>query len=140
MTSTFVSRLGGPGAWRQVWIAPGMLLVGLMAASGCDDSDTPVAPGALRDCAQVALALDLELQSIQACGQASECGQELIGTSCGCTRNLVARLGANTDGFYAIVRAGRSMACPATEFATTCDCPAADGFACVDRRCTWNYR
>ena len=139
MKATFFSRLGDPGVWRQVWLAPGILLIGLMAAVGCDDSESPVAPGGLRNCAQVAEALELELASIQACSQASECGQELIGTSCGCTRNLVARNGVSTVAFYAIVQAGRSLQCAATEFATICDCPPADGFACVDGRCTWNY-
>lgn len=69
----------------------------------------------------------------------SQCDQVLEETSCGCTRDLVARLGASTAGFYAIVERGRALGCPVTDVSTVCDCPRADGFACVAGRCGWHY-
>ena len=139
MTATTSVSRGSTGGWQAVCFAPGLLLLGLAAAIACSESNSPVAPGGLRSCSQVSEALDLELASIQACGSASECGQVLRGTSCGCTRDLVARQGVSTADFYAIVERGRALQCPATDFVTVCDCPAADGFACVAGRCTWNY-
>lgn len=123
---------------RPPGVAAAILALGLLAAAGCDSSNSPLAPG-LGDCRQIAAALEAELASIQACSETAQCGQVLTGTSCGCTRDLVARLDAGTARFYAIVERGQEMQCPATEFATTCDCPTADGFACVDGRCDWNY-
>jgi hypothetical protein len=142
--------LGGPteGRIRRSPLrASSLLLLGLAAGFACLGSDSPtrpepppIDPGTLLDCQQVSAALDLELAAIQACSRADECGQVLEGTSCGCTRDLVARRSSSIANFHVIVRRGQSLQCPATEFVTTCDCPAADGFACVDRRCTWNYR
>jgi hypothetical protein len=31
------------------------------------------------------------------------------------------------------------MECLFTQLGGSCDCPEADGFACIDQRCTWNY-
>lgn len=138
MTS-FSVPAGNPMSGWSVWLAPALLLVALVASASCSDSESPVAPGQLRDCVEVTLALEFELAAIQSCTAAAQCGQVLAGTSCGCTRDLVARLDADTASFEAIVARGRTLACPATEFGSTCDCPAADGFACVDGSCTWNY-
>lgn len=127
------------GRWLEVGLAPAALLVALAITAACTDSDSPVALGALRNCGDVTQALESELATIQSCTQASQCGQVLEGTSCGCTRDLVARNDANTTSFFLIVTRGRALGCPATDFGTPCDCPAADGFACVAGRCTWNY-
>lgn len=79
-----------------------------------------------------------ELTHIQACNTDADCGQVLHGTSCGCTRDLVARLDANADAFHAwneMTIDGE----PCNAFASTCDCPNADGFVCAKGRCAWNY-
>lgn len=78
-----------------------------------------------------------ELAVIQACTADADCGQALAGTSCGCTRNLVARSDAGIERFGEIQAALGRAECGS--LVTTCDCPAADGFACVEGRCTWNY-
>lgn len=75
-----------------------------------------------------------EIATIRSCTSADQCGLVLEGTSCGCTRDLVARL----DAPIAILEALRAAA-PDCGFSSTCDCPEADGFACVDGLCTWNY-
>lgn len=79
-----------------------------------------------------------ELARIQACNTDAECGQILHGTSCGCTRDLVARLDADADAFRAwnelTIDGERCNA-----FISTCDCPNADGFVCAKGRCAWNY-
>jgi hypothetical protein len=62
----------------------------------------------------------------------------LGGTSCGCTRELVARLDADTTRFEALKDArigGESC----ISLGSTCDCPNAEGFACSSGFCTWNY-
>jgi hypothetical protein len=78
-----------------------------------------------------------ELASIQSCSSDAECGQEMVGTSCGCTRNLVARAGADTARFREIQASLAEAECDS--LVTTCDCPPADGFVCSAGRCAWNY-
>jgi hypothetical protein len=49
----------------------------------------------------------------------------------------VARLDADAGAFYDLKElevAGERC----NEFGSTCDCPTADGFACVEGRCAWN--
>lgn len=79
--------------------------------------------------------LQAELDEIQACTTDDECGRVLPGTSCGCTRDLVARDDVPVDVFEAMLAAASDQGC----FPSDCDCPAADGFACDDGRCTWSY-
>jgi hypothetical protein len=94
--------------------------------------------GGATTCASVVQELAAELTNIQRCTTASDCGQVLIGTSCGCTRDLVARLDADTTRFHQL-RNMRIDGTPCAEFSGTCDCPAADGFACLGGACAWNY-
>jgi hypothetical protein len=68
----------------------------------------------------------------------AECGQVLKGTSCGCTRDWVARLDADTAEFWALVDTANELGCE-LPFISTCDCPATDGYACSGGICTWNY-
>lgn len=96
----------------------------------------PVDPGPL-SCDELEAERRAELASIQSCTSDAECGRELVGTSCGCTRNLVARSDANTARFETIQAALAEAECDS--LVTTCDCPPADGFACSAGRCTWNY-
>jgi hypothetical protein len=84
-------------------------------------------------CAEVKGELDAELASVRSCTADAQCGQELLGTSCGCTRNLVARLDAD------ISRVEELIGLNCGGLASTCDCPTADGFACVGGTCAWNY-
>jgi hypothetical protein len=94
--------------------------------------------GELTTCDDVRAAIADELTEIQACQTAAECGQVLTGTSCGCTRSLVARLDADTGRFEELLGVtvdGESC----SEFISTCDCPRADGFVCSAGRCGWNY-
>ncbi len=91
-------------------------------------------------CEEVRQATEAALAQIQACSSDAECGQVLSGTSCGCTRNEVARLDADTSEFDAIHYVTiDGETCNGGRFGSTCDCPAADGFACESNRCTWNY-
>lgn len=75
---------------------------------------------------------------VLSCEVDEDCGQVLRGTSCGCTRNWVANLNADSTDFYNLLNLHWSTNCP-NLFISTCDCPPADGFACVQGQCTWNY-
>jgi hypothetical protein len=108
----------------------------LAVAVGCDPTGTP-APAEPGTCAEVQTAMTAELGRIQSCTQDADCGQVLTGTSCGCTRDLVARLGADTARFYDLQERQGELGCGG--LISTCDCPRADGFACVNRTCSWDY-
>ena len=113
--------------------------------AGCDPT-TPSGNGTTPEpepepnpttCPEAYDALSAEQDSIQTCTNDAECGQVLTGTSCGCTRDLVARTDADTSRFYELLDIQSGLECGG--FVSTCDCPPADGFACVDSSCTWNY-
>jgi hypothetical protein len=89
-------------------------------------------------CDDARAALADELSSIQSCNSDDQCGQVLEGTSCGCTRDLVARVDANPTLVKSLLKAEVNGE-PCIQNGSTCDCPAADGFACKSDRCTWNY-
>lgn len=137
LNSSRIRSARRPAGFRRGLLAFGIVASLAVVLSGCDDG--PSAPENLTTCSQVASALEEELTLIQSCSEADDCGQVLTGTSCGCTRNLVARRGADTGPFYTIVAQGQQLGCSATDFVSTCDCPAADGFACEQSTCTWNY-
>lgn len=88
-------------------------------------------------CEEAYDAVAAEQDVIQSCTEAAECGQVLTGTSCGCTRNLVARTDADTTRFYELLDIQEDLECGG--FVSTCDCPPANGFACIDETCTWNF-
>jgi hypothetical protein len=98
---------------------------------GGSNDDGDVACGALDDA--VAEARD----AIVSCEADDECGQPLMGTSCGCTRDLVAREDADPTAFYEALSEAQAAGCDTS--GSTCDCPEADGFVCNDGRCGWNY-
>lgn len=108
----------------------------LLLACWLDDQDT-AGDSALGTCEQVIDAMDAELATIQACSTDDDCGQSLSGTSCGCTRNLVAAGDADLTTFQDLQALASDMACDLG--GSTCDCPPAWGFACDDGTCTWNY-
>jgi hypothetical protein len=77
-----------------------------------------------------------ELAKVQRCSTAAECGQPISGSSCGCTRDLVARKDADLDRYLDLQERAAEL-CGAG--GSTCDCPEADGFDCVNQRCAWNH-
>ena len=90
----------------------------------------------------------VELKNVSSCQKDSDCGQILAGTSCGCTRDLVARKNADLAKFLELRKSSLALlsisstipdAC--SDFARTspCDCPEANGFLCVHSECKWNY-
>lgn len=95
------------------------------------DPEPPTCENALTEVAA-------ELEAIQSCVTNAECGQPLPGTSCGCTRNLVATADADPSAFYELREEAAELGCLVGGI-STCDCPQADGFVCDDGRCTWNY-
>ena len=107
---------------------------GTGALGGAGAAGSPIYPS----CDDARKAFDEELAQIQACTAASDCGQVLEGTSCGCTRNLVARLSADTERFKALAAVtidGEQC----NLLGSTCDCTETNGFACSSGRCAWNY-
>lgn len=112
-----------------------MFLFALLACVGAGGDDT--AP-TFTTCEDLGTTFEAEKAEIQSCDVAADCGQELVGTSCGCTRNLVARADADTTEFYALIDQANANECD-LGLGSTCDCPEADGFDCIDHVCTWNY-
>lgn len=88
-------------------------------------------------CDDLQAALDAESLAIRSCETAEDCGQVLTGTSCGCTRDLVARNDADTTAFYGLMDDMALAGCET--LGSVCDCPAADGYACDAGVCGWNY-
>lgn len=114
-----------------------IILESFPAQLACGDVEP--APGRVdaQSCEELERQRDAELASLQACRTDADCGTELRGTSCGCTRNLVARADADLTRFSRIQAQLSAAECGG--FISTCDCPPADGFACSEGRCTWNY-
>jgi hypothetical protein len=93
----------------------------------------------LRECEDIRDEIDAELADLQACTADRECGQVLTGTSCGCTRDLVAREGADASRFYELIDLASDRECDAGTD-STCDCPEAYGFECTaENVCAWDY-
>jgi len=91
---------------------------------------------------------NVELKNVRSCQNDTECGQILAGTSCGCTRNLVARKNADLAKFKDLRKTSLALlsissavpdACSDVAAMSTCDCPETNGFLCVDSVCKWNY-
>ncbi len=97
-----------------------------------------VGTSALRPCEDVLADLDAARADIQSCTTHAECGQPLPGTSCGCTRDLVARLDADPSSFYALLDQAELQECD-VGFDSVCDCPEAYGFQCDAGTCAWDY-
>lgn len=102
--------------------------------------DVPIGAPADATCEELEAAYVTELAAAQACTEAAECGQVLMaGGSCGCTRALVARLDHDVTQLETLWTTGEDMECAFQGVDGVCDCPAADGFACLGGVCTWNY-
>lgn len=102
-----------------------------LALSGCPISEPE------RTCEQVEAEFQSERAELQSCEQDRECGQVLEGTSCGCTRNLVARNDADTTVFYDLLDEMNELECDAG-LTSVCDCPMTAGFRCDDGTCVHN--
>jgi len=89
-------------------------------------------------CDSLVSELSATLASVQKCTSAAECGQPIVGSSCGCTRDLVARKDADLSSYFAQRAKVSELGC-ADDGVSTCDCPNADGFACINNLCAWNY-
>ena len=94
--------------------------------------------GSIESCDDFYPVFAAEVAAIRGCSLDSECGQVLKGTSCGCTRDWVARVDADPAEFYALVELAGELRCE-LPFISTCDCPAADGYRCDAGTCAWNY-
>ncbi|MBX2804305.1 MAG: hypothetical protein KTR31_41975 [Myxococcales bacterium] len=81
---------------------------------------------------------EAELAAVQTCDEDADCGQVLANTSCGCTRDLVANLDADTTELNELRDAAVAQDC-AVGGTSVCDCPEAAGFRCDAGACAWNY-
>lgn len=99
-----------------------------------DDTTT----GVIKDCMAWQVAFDAEVLEVRGCMNDNECGVEIKGTSCGCTRNWVARLDADLSEFEGLVDLANELGCE-LPFISTCDCPGTNGFECAGGICNWNY-
>jgi hypothetical protein len=95
-------------------------------------------PSEPRECAQIEEELAAEQLLVQACSVDADCGQVLTGTSCGCTRDLVANVTADVSLFEELWAEGQAEECDVGG-TSVCDCPEAAGFRCDDGTCAWNY-
>jgi hypothetical protein len=89
-------------------------------------------------CEGVLNELKSTLSGVQKCASAADCGQPIPGSSCGCTRDLVARKDVDLEPYLALRAKASELGC-ASDGGSTCDCPNADGFACIGNVCGWNY-
>jgi hypothetical protein len=116
------------------------LAVLFLLLAGCSGSSE-------NNLAALCVELRAELNAVQTCTSADDCGQVMTGTSCGCTRNLVARSDADLSTFSRLkAEVGAKLGnpdepieCRGLQFGSTCDCPVTDGFTCTQNRCAWNY-
>lgn len=90
----------------------------------------------LDTCDDVEVAFWGQSDSIRSCEFASDCGQILTGTSCGCTQEWVARNDADASCFYAVIDRAADLGCE-LPLESDCDCPPTEGFVCRVGRCDW---
>ncbi len=88
-------------------------------------------------CEEIQADFAAESANIRSCSTDAECGKVLEQTSCGCTRDLVARVDADTHDFYALIQAAGGE-CD-LGLTSVCDCPQTYGFECADHVCNWDY-
>lgn len=124
---------------RPFPLVPVVALLALLGCPGTADTGTP------RTCDDITTAFDAELAAVQACTSDDQCGQVLTGTSCGCTRDRVARTGADTADLYALMESAAEDECD-LGLTSVCDCPQAYGYECAAKpevstthECTWDY-
>jgi hypothetical protein len=141
---------GGDGCYGDTDCPDGLVCNAVevcLPPPGCEsDSDCDpvcygecVEPDDATTCEMVQEDYVAEMAEAGACTSAEECGQTLTWGSCGCTRAPVVRLDHDIEQLESLWNTGTQMECLFTQGGGTCDCPEADGFACIDERCTWNY-
>lgn len=118
--------------------APGKLALELAGELLDEELDGELG-GEVQSCDALDLKVSKELGAIQACQTDSDCGQVLKGSSCGCTRNAVARIDADLTNYLKAKSASVDNACGGSFGISICDCPQTEGFACVQNMCSWNY-
>lgn len=112
-----------------------------VSSGGCWSSGTgtgAIELGALR-CDALEPMFDEAVEAVRGCTEASECGTVIPGFTCGCTLDWVGRLDADPEALTEVAQIGLDGGCGWVDSDSRCDCPPADGFACVDNLCTWNY-
>ncbi len=117
---------------------PGKLALELAAELLDEELDGELV-GEVQSCDALDLKVSKELGAIQACQTDSDCGQVVQGSSCGCTRNAVARIDADLTNYLKAKSASVDNACGGSFGISICDCPQTEGFACVQNMCSWNY-
>ena len=105
----------------------------------CSQADLTITVDTALSCDALGDQFATEVEAVRSCTGANECGQVIEGTSCGCTREWVARLDADLTRFSELANSGGQLLCDWAFFGSSCDCPEADGFDCIDNECTWNY-
>lgn len=118
-----------------------MRFLGVAFLVGCAPAELVIGTvdsGPVADCEVLEQRYADALAEIQTCTEAAQCGQVLEGTSCGCTRNLVARLDADLSEWIVYRDAAIAQECWIGG-TSVCDCPDTDGFDCIGGTCTWNY-
>ena len=90
------------------------------------------------ECSSLVSEMKAELARVQRCDSPAECGQPIPGSSCGGTRDWIARKDANLAEYLSLRDRASANDC-LTEGGSTCDLPATDGFVCTDHVCGWNY-
>jgi hypothetical protein len=113
-----------------------LVLVLATALASCGDGTKST----LDTCVDLAIDYASEMQDVQACTNADQCGQPIEDSSCGCTMDLVARNDADLTLLYRLRGQARGLQCPlVTDQTSVCPCPPADGFVCLLGVCAWNY-
>ena len=142
--ATDAARDSAPGDAAPGDATPGDATPGDAAPGDAAPSDAAPSDATPGDtCATWTAQVEGTYAAIRSCTDASECGQD-IPLGCGCTRNPVARLDADVEGFRALLAARPNAAdggaCPDPDVpsGSTCDCPAADGYLCTEGVCEWN--
>ena len=106
--------------------------------TGDGDGDPDNCATTYETCGELMAAFAAETAVVRSCSSDAECGTPLVGTSCGCTKNWVARLDADTTCFYSLINQAGALDCDLGLF-SDCSCPEADGFVCAGGTCAWNY-
>ena len=92
------------------------------------------------NCTDATYMYNKALRTVQTCRETAECqpARPLIGTSCGCTRNLLASIRANdAEMAYYVQKKDDLVKCFGDGmFMTPCDCPTATA-QCVAGKCTY---
>ena len=107
----------------------------------CGGVATCTAAGFCDVCSTAEAEYEAALTTVQTCRESAECepARPLVGTSCGCTRNLLASVRA-TDAEMAAFSAKKDVLVEcfgSSRFISTCDCPARVP-QCVAGRCAYS--